>query len=39
VVNFVLGDGSVRVLRQNLDFRVFNALGTRAGGEVVPSLD
>jgi len=36
--NFVLGDGSVRFVRQTIDYRVYNGLGTRAGGEVV-SLD
>lgn len=34
-VNFVYGDASVHFLRQNLDFQLFNALGTRAGGETV----
>lgn len=39
VVQFVYGDGSVKTLRQSLDFQLFNALGTRAGGEVVAAVD
>ncbi len=31
--NFVLGDGSVHFISETIDFRLFNALGTRAGGE------
>lgn len=34
-VQFVLCDGSVRGLRQNIDFTLYWALGTRGGGEVV----
>ena len=36
--NFVLADGSVHFLNQGIDFQLYNALGTRAGGEaaVVP---
>lgn len=33
--NFVYGDGSVHFVRTNIDFRLFNDLGTRAGGETV----
>jgi prepilin-type N-terminal cleavage/methylation domain-containing protein/prepilin-type processing-associated H-X9-DG protein len=33
--NFVMGDGSVTFLRTSIDYRVYNGLGTRAGGEVV----
>jgi prepilin-type processing-associated H-X9-DG protein len=29
--NFVMGDGSVRFLAQTIDYRLYNALGTRAG--------
>lgn len=32
---FLLGDGSSRMISENLDRGIFNALGTRAGGEVV----
>ena len=38
-VNFLFGDGSVRFLRQTLDARTWVAIGTRAGGEVVGTLD
>ncbi len=30
---FCLSDASVRMLRQTIDFRLFNSLGTRSGGE------
>ncbi|MBY0459703.1 MAG: DUF1559 domain-containing protein [Gemmataceae bacterium] len=33
--NFVMGDGSVQFFRASIDYRVYNGLGTRAGGEVV----
>ena len=33
--NFVAGDGSVHFLSQNIDYRLYNNLGTRAGNEVV----
>jgi prepilin-type N-terminal cleavage/methylation domain-containing protein len=38
--NFVLGDGSVRFVSENIDQRTLQALATRGGGEVVqdPSL-
>ena len=32
-VGFVLGDGSVKFLDRNMDFQLYNNLGTRAGGE------
>ena len=34
-VNIVLGDGSVRFVRDSIAFGTWQALGTRAGGEVV----
>jgi prepilin-type N-terminal cleavage/methylation domain-containing protein/prepilin-type processing-associated H-X9-DG protein len=34
-VNVLLGDGSVRFLRQSIDVRTFAALVTRNGGEVI----
>jgi prepilin-type N-terminal cleavage/methylation domain-containing protein/prepilin-type processing-associated H-X9-DG protein len=34
--NFALADGSVRFIQQGISPVAFNALGTRAGGEVVP---
>lgn len=33
--HFALGDGSVRFISENIDSQVFQALGTRAGGEVI----
>jgi len=33
--NFLLGDGSVRFFGETIDYRLYNELGTRAGGEVV----
>ncbi|MFO0938234.1 MAG: DUF1559 domain-containing protein [Gemmataceae bacterium] len=38
-VNFLFGDGSVRFFNQQLDPKIWVAIGTRAGGEVVGSLD
>jgi prepilin-type N-terminal cleavage/methylation domain-containing protein/prepilin-type processing-associated H-X9-DG protein len=35
VVNFVFVDGSVHAISENINATVLNALGTRAGGEVV----
>lgn len=32
---FALGDGSVRAISENIDEGAYNALGTRAGGEVM----
>ena len=33
--NFVLGDGSVRFLKETISESVYQALGTKAGGEVI----
>jgi prepilin-type processing-associated H-X9-DG protein len=33
--NFVMGDGSVRFIRDGINPRTFSAMGTRAGGEVI----
>lgn len=35
ICQFTLGDGSVRAISENIDAGVYNALGTRSGGEVV----
>ena len=35
IVNFTLVDGSVRALSQNISQTVLDALGTRAGGEII----
>ncbi|HJZ55271.1 MAG TPA: DUF1559 domain-containing protein, partial [Gemmataceae bacterium] len=37
--NVVFADGSVRLLRADIDIRAFAALATRAGGEVVSAND
>jgi prepilin-type N-terminal cleavage/methylation domain-containing protein len=34
-VQFLLGDGSVRIIRNNISQTVYDALATRAGGEVI----
>ncbi len=34
-VNFAFADGSVRFLKQSISPRVYNGLGTKAGGEVI----
>ena len=36
--NFALADGSVRFVSQNIDNSLYQALGSRAGGEVVSGL-
>ena len=36
-VNFLLADGSVRWVKNSIDYRTFVSLATRAGGEVVSS--
>jgi prepilin-type N-terminal cleavage/methylation domain-containing protein len=33
--HFALGDGSVRAVGQSIDYRIYTALGTRAGHEVI----
>jgi prepilin-type N-terminal cleavage/methylation domain-containing protein len=33
--NFLMGDATVQFLSEEIDFRLFNNLGTRAGGETV----
>jgi prepilin-type N-terminal cleavage/methylation domain-containing protein/prepilin-type processing-associated H-X9-DG protein len=37
--NFGFGDGHVTFLQENIDLRVYQALSTRAGGEVVDGYD
>ena len=37
--NFLAGDGSVHFFSQEIDYRLFNALGTKAGGEVAGMPD
>ena len=32
--SFCLGDGSVRFLSETIDYRLYNEIGTIAGGEV-----
>jgi prepilin-type processing-associated H-X9-DG protein len=38
-VNFLFGDGGVRFFRQSIDPVTWEAVGTRAGGEVVAVVD
>jgi prepilin-type N-terminal cleavage/methylation domain-containing protein/prepilin-type processing-associated H-X9-DG protein len=33
--NFLMGDGSVRFIKDSINLGVFKALGTRAGGEII----
>jgi hypothetical protein len=35
---FLLGDGTVRFVSQNISMKLYQGLATRAGGEVVGSL-
>ncbi|WZO96586.1 DUF1559 domain-containing protein [Isosphaeraceae bacterium EP7] len=35
--NFAMADGSVKFIKQTISARIYNALGTRAGGEIVSS--
>ena len=32
--NFCMGDGSVHFITETIDYRLYNELGSRAGGEV-----
>jgi len=34
--NFLLGDGTVKFVKQTINLLVYQGLGTRAGGEVIP---
>jgi prepilin-type N-terminal cleavage/methylation domain-containing protein/prepilin-type processing-associated H-X9-DG protein len=38
-VNVLMADGSVHFFSETIDFQLFNALGTRAGGEIVTVPD
>jgi prepilin-type N-terminal cleavage/methylation domain-containing protein/prepilin-type processing-associated H-X9-DG protein len=33
--NFVMGDGSVRFIEEFIDYKLYNAIGSRSGGEAV----
>lgn len=35
ICHFLLGDGSVRAISENIDAETYNSLGTRAGGEII----
>jgi hypothetical protein len=35
----LMGDGSVRTVREGIDPAVFRAMATRAGGETIPDFD
>jgi prepilin-type N-terminal cleavage/methylation domain-containing protein len=37
-ISFLFGDGSVRSIRPDIDYSVFQALSTIAGGEVIPAF-
>jgi prepilin-type N-terminal cleavage/methylation domain-containing protein/prepilin-type processing-associated H-X9-DG protein len=37
--NFAMGDGSVHFVSQNINYQIYNELGTRAGGEVATLPD
>ena len=36
--NFAMGDGSVRLIGDEIELSVYQALATRAGGESIPSV-
>ncbi|HEY2786613.1 MAG TPA: DUF1559 domain-containing protein [Fimbriiglobus sp.] len=38
-VNVVMGDGSVRFVRDSIDFVTWQGMGTKAGGEVLQNVD
>lgn len=38
-VQFVFGDGHVTLLTDSIDRKIYSALGTRAGNEVIPSIE
>jgi prepilin-type N-terminal cleavage/methylation domain-containing protein/prepilin-type processing-associated H-X9-DG protein len=35
-VNFLFGDGHVQFLKATMDYRLYTAIATRAGGEIIP---
>jgi prepilin-type processing-associated H-X9-DG protein len=35
--NMMMGDGSVRFIKQSISYYIWNVLGTRAGGEIISS--
>lgn len=37
-VNFAMGDNAVRFITEDVDYRVYNAMGTRAGQEIATEL-
>ena len=37
--NFAMADGSVRFIKQSINIKVYNALGSRRGGEIVSQSD
>jgi prepilin-type N-terminal cleavage/methylation domain-containing protein/prepilin-type processing-associated H-X9-DG protein len=37
--NFTMADGSVRFVRETMDHRIYNVLGTRAASEIVSAAD
>ncbi|MGL6074560.1 MAG: DUF1559 domain-containing protein [Fimbriiglobus sp.] len=38
-VHFVFADGSTRLVRQSIPHDIYQALGSRNGGEVIPAID
>ncbi len=38
-VNFLFGDGSVRFVKNQINIRVYQALATRSGGEIIGATD
>ncbi|MBN2023576.1 MAG: DUF1559 domain-containing protein [Pirellulales bacterium] len=37
--NFAIGDCSIRFFLESIDYRLYNAMGTRDGGELVPNQE